>query len=343
MNRVTDIPDSLLISFYISGLKLNLHNELLVSRPTTLGDAFSLARIIEDRWPLDVIQYTLLYLRSEDPNFKIQEKVVEYVRALNVAPLKVVFAGPVDEVRGKFAEFPEDKGCVEKVLSVTKLPEGGNTYSAYSPYHLEGKVIFKGVRNVTPWVADGERRKRAKCYVQGSERRKRKKVAVVDDVISKTEEVVTGPEKIDDFMGCLLLFNEASRYKFGCGSTTTIILIADSQILAANIRESKSFLCSETFQSPREAKATLLRLYIKRRRDRASARIKDYRNFNVPVSDGLPHFSAKELTMDHQPDRVGERSRVESYGGQVSERGGVSRVNGRLDVSRAIGDFLFKR
>ncbi|GJR60243.1 hypothetical protein Tco_1502405 [Tanacetum coccineum] len=47
VNRVTNIPDSLLISFYISGLKLNLQHELLVSRPTTLGDAFSLARIIE--------------------------------------------------------------------------------------------------------------------------------------------------------------------------------------------------------------------------------------------------------------------------------------------------------
>ncbi|GJY88516.1 retrotransposon-related protein [Tanacetum coccineum] len=47
MNRATDIPDSLLISFYISGLKLHLQREFLVSRPTTLGDAFSLALITE--------------------------------------------------------------------------------------------------------------------------------------------------------------------------------------------------------------------------------------------------------------------------------------------------------
>ncbi|GKB01143.1 hypothetical protein Tco_0829187, partial [Tanacetum coccineum] len=138
MNRVMDIPDSLLIAFYISGLKLNLQHELLVSRPTTLGNAFSLAQ----------------------PNFKIQEKVVEYVKALNVAPLKVVFAAPVDEVssviedvfyidesnvegmqvRDKFAEFFKDKGSVEKVLSATKLPEGGNSQSTYSPYHLEDKA-----------------------------------------------------------------------------------------------------------------------------------------------------------------------------------------------------------
>ncbi|GJS46529.1 retrotransposon-related protein [Tanacetum coccineum] len=47
MNRATDIPDSLLISFYIFRLKLHLQREFLVSRPTTLGDAFSLALITE--------------------------------------------------------------------------------------------------------------------------------------------------------------------------------------------------------------------------------------------------------------------------------------------------------
>ncbi|GJV96654.1 ty3-gypsy retrotransposon protein [Tanacetum coccineum] len=50
MNRITDIPDSLLISFYISGLKLHLQRELLVPKPTTLGDTLSLARIIEARF-----------------------------------------------------------------------------------------------------------------------------------------------------------------------------------------------------------------------------------------------------------------------------------------------------
>nr|GEX46161.1 hypothetical protein [Tanacetum cinerariifolium] len=124
MNKVTDIPDSLLISFYISGLELNLQHELLVSRPTTLGDACSLARITEARFeaiakkeqnikekadttlsltneevlpvvegPLDARKDSLLSLRSEDLNFKIQDNEVEYVRALNVASLKVVFVG----------------------------------------------------------------------------------------------------------------------------------------------------------------------------------------------------------------------------------------------------------
>ncbi|GKD12272.1 retrotransposon-related protein, partial [Tanacetum coccineum] len=47
MNWVMDIPDSLFISYYIFGLKLHLQRELLVSRPTTLGNVFSLAQIIE--------------------------------------------------------------------------------------------------------------------------------------------------------------------------------------------------------------------------------------------------------------------------------------------------------
>nr|GEU48565.1 reverse transcriptase [Tanacetum cinerariifolium] len=204
INRVTMISQSLLTSFYISGLKLELQRELWRSRPTTLGEVFSLARIAEAseeaspvvKGSLNANEDTLLSFRSEDPNFKIQEKVVEYVRALNAAPLKVVFAEPIDEVgsvieavfdidesnvegmqvRDKFAEFFEDKGSVEKVLGATKLQKGGNSHSTYSPYHLEDKVNFEGVGNVTPWAAEVGRIKKVKCYVQGSGRRKKKRV-----------------------------------------------------------------------------------------------------------------------------------------------------------------------
>ncbi|KAL4558741.1 hypothetical protein LXL04_036943 [Taraxacum kok-saghyz] len=136
---------------------------------------------------------------------------------------------------------------------------------------------------------------------------------------------------------------EASRYNLNSGSTAAVILIADSQILAANVGDSKAFLCSEMFQPPTEAKATLVRLYRKKRHDGASVRMKDYGNFKLAASDGLTHFYAKELTKDHHPDRMDERARVESSGGHVLEWGGVSRVNGQLAVSRAIGDVSYKR
>ncbi|XP_058191474.1 uncharacterized protein LOC131308546 isoform X2 [Rhododendron vialii] len=108
---------------------------------------------------------------------------------------------------------------------------------------------------------------------------------------------------------------EASRDNLDSGSTATVILLADGKILVANVGDSKALLCSEEFQSPSEAKA----------------------------SNGLPHFCAKELTSDHHPDRDDERYRVESAGGHVEEWAGVSRVNGQLAVSRAIGDIFFKR
>ncbi|GKE58517.1 ty3-gypsy retrotransposon protein, partial [Tanacetum coccineum] len=49
INWVTDISENLLISFYISRLKQNLQRELLVAKPTNLGDAFALARVTEAR------------------------------------------------------------------------------------------------------------------------------------------------------------------------------------------------------------------------------------------------------------------------------------------------------
>ncbi|GJV25167.1 hypothetical protein Tco_1377862 [Tanacetum coccineum] len=114
--------------------------------------------------PLDASEYTLLSLRRPlnevssviDDVFDIGESNVESM-----------------QVRGKFAKFSEDKGSVEKVLSATKLQEGGTSHLAYSAYHLEGKVNFEGVGNVTASAADVERRKIVKYYVQGSGRRKR--------------------------------------------------------------------------------------------------------------------------------------------------------------------------
>ncbi|GKG23046.1 hypothetical protein Tco_0388349, partial [Tanacetum coccineum] len=47
INRVTKISETLLKMIYISGLKLAFQIKLLRARPTTLGEAFSLAYIIE--------------------------------------------------------------------------------------------------------------------------------------------------------------------------------------------------------------------------------------------------------------------------------------------------------
>jgi len=53
-----------------------------------------------------------------------------------------------------------------------------------------------------------------------------------------------------------------------------------------------------------------------------------------------------ELSFDHKPDNERERSRIEAAGGIVEERPGIRtqhRVNGNLNLSRALGDLEYKR
>ncbi|XP_062085386.1 uncharacterized protein LOC133791475 [Humulus lupulus] len=139
------------------------------------------------------------------------------------------------------------------------------------------------------------------------------------------------------------IFTKASsRKNLESGSTATVILLADGQLLVANIGDSKAFLCSEKFQSAAEAKATYLKLNRQERRNGAMSHVRNVLNSRSPSSSGSLHFSVKELTRDHHPNRDDERFRVENAGGYVLEWGGVPRVNGQLAISRAIGDVSFK-
>ena len=88
---------------------------------------------------------------------------------------------------------------------------------------------------------------------------------------------------------------------------------------------------------------TALRIYRQKRRDGAVLRFKDCESCKIVASNGLKHLIVKELTRDHRPDRDDEKFRVENAGGCVIEWSGVSRVNGRLAVSRAIGDIAYKK
>ncbi|GKC76069.1 hypothetical protein Tco_1126843 [Tanacetum coccineum] len=98
MNRVTDIPDSLLISFYILGLKHNLQHEFLVSRPTTLGDA---------KLASPKIRGSL----NDDEDIGVDE--------VSSATDGVFDMGNVEsmEVYSKFGEFSKNKKIVKEVVS----------------------------------------------------------------------------------------------------------------------------------------------------------------------------------------------------------------------------------
>ncbi|KAJ1276050.1 hypothetical protein BS78_05G184500 [Paspalum vaginatum] len=129
----------------------------------------------------------------------------------------------------------------------------------------------------------------------------------------------------------LTFSKEALQKKIESGSTATVVLIADGQIVAANVGDSKAFLCSEGHDS--------LHRNRKRRRKRNSINPEEFALANY---DG-PMYHARELTKDHHPDREDERKRVEAAGGYVLEWAGVYRVNGELALSRAIGDIPYKR
>ncbi|KAG9451837.1 hypothetical protein H6P81_004741 [Aristolochia fimbriata] len=136
---------------------------------------------------------------------------------------------------------------------------------------------------------------------------------------------------------------EAYEKSLESGSTATIVLIADSQILVANIGDSKALLCSEDFYSTGSLSKYNRRGRGRRRNKAVSLTTNAHDNFiKLPSFDGSTYFCVKELTSDHHPDRDDERARVEAAGGYVAEWGGIARVNGELAISRAIGDLPYK-
>ncbi|KAL7172458.1 hypothetical protein ACSBR2_032032 [Camellia fascicularis] len=106
---------------------------------------------------------------------------------------------------------------------------------------------------------------------------------------------------------------EAFNNRYISGSTATIVLLVDGQILVASVGDSKALLCSEKIKSALGDEGA-----------------------SITVLD------VEELTRDHHPDRDDERARIEAAGGFV-RLWGVPRVNGILAVSRSIGDVYLKR
>lgn len=60
-----------------------------------------------------------------------------------------------------------------------------------------------------------------------------------------------------------------------------------------------------------------------------------------PQASWLPEWPAIVETIDHKPNSLPERARIEAAGGHVSG-GRIARVDGHLAVSRGLGDFDFK-
>ncbi|GJV63096.1 hypothetical protein Tco_1473924 [Tanacetum coccineum] len=101
IKRVTGISESLLTSFYISGLKVTLQIKLLRSRPTTLGEAFSLARITEARFE-DERSATAI-AKPNDLNTRVQVQDLEETTRHKPNKVEAIkTSGPIFLVESKY-------------------------------------------------------------------------------------------------------------------------------------------------------------------------------------------------------------------------------------------------
>ncbi|GKC51014.1 hypothetical protein Tco_1073759 [Tanacetum coccineum] len=148
IKRVT-IPKSLLKSFYISALKLDLQCLLLRSNPKTLNEAFSLARAEETRFPnLDIREF----LRSNPSSL-----VEDFFKArITEACLKIIANEDKEHIvekkinvilslQGKFAS-PKAKGSLntDEYIGVEEVMGGGEVLRIGEDDNLGNAAIDGG-------------------------------------------------------------------------------------------------------------------------------------------------------------------------------------------------------
>ncbi|GJZ05820.1 hypothetical protein Tco_0539613 [Tanacetum coccineum] len=132
IKRVTRISDALIKSFYISGLKPLLQCVLLRLAPTTLGEAFSIARIMEARFETiagkklnieEKIDIVLSWPSEEAP--PVIKEFLDANEDIGVVEVSSAIDDVFDigesnvesmEVRSEFSEFSENKESVEEVV-----------------------------------------------------------------------------------------------------------------------------------------------------------------------------------------------------------------------------------
>ncbi|GKB68433.1 hypothetical protein Tco_0929845 [Tanacetum coccineum] len=147
-NRVTGISESLLTSFYISGLKLTLQIDMLRARPKTLGEAFALARITKARF--EDKRATTVLAKPNDLNIAVQVQDIEETILHTSDKVEAVSTSMVAtyEEHGCQDEFCmvatyEEQECQDGLKPVTTRSSAGKkgdlgaiTSKGGRPYHM---------------------------------------------------------------------------------------------------------------------------------------------------------------------------------------------------------------
>lgn len=101
----------------------------------------------------------------------------------------------------------------------------------------------------------------------------------------------------------------------GSGTTASVVALFKDYLLVANVGDSRVVLC-------------------------CSSTLMKEKNFDTNPQEYLI-TNPVQLTVDHTPYDTGERIAVERRGGYILQDG-VLRVNGKLAVTRSLGDFTLK-
>ncbi|GJQ96505.1 hypothetical protein Tco_0007644 [Tanacetum coccineum] len=162
--------------------------------PTTLDEAFSLARATEARFTnLQILEFLRSYSSTlgeaffraritkacfEDENNQAVDTIVGDQEDLDVKDKQVKKADDreIENIKDKEGKNVEDQQGSERDDD-TNNDDVGYMRQPIKDEVLKGRDVFgeksREVFSVTPWAAEGGRR--VLCYVQGNERRKRKK------------------------------------------------------------------------------------------------------------------------------------------------------------------------
>ncbi|GKD61061.1 hypothetical protein Tco_1298570 [Tanacetum coccineum] len=109
------VAESLLTSFYISGLKLTLQIDMLRTRPITLGEAFALARIIEARFEDE--RATTIIFKPNDLNIVVQVQ--------DIKETTLHTSHKVEAVSTSMVTTYEEHGCQDGFCMVATYEEQG--------------------------------------------------------------------------------------------------------------------------------------------------------------------------------------------------------------------------
>ncbi|GJW79774.1 hypothetical protein Tco_0143749 [Tanacetum coccineum] len=154
INRVTGISESLLKSFYISGLKPALQIELLRARPTSLEEAFSLARITKARFEDE--RSTTSIAKTNDLNTELPVQDLEEttrhkpnkVEAVKTSMVATFEEHEQHEYQEDLNEISEEKDDAKPQISADTFgSNGGNDSETTCPKAPVKEVVDNGIKS----------------------------------------------------------------------------------------------------------------------------------------------------------------------------------------------------